>query len=269
MKQLPDFFFTPQDERTLSEEKNWEFFSRLKEAELLSKDKIQDLAKINEVNRAPMSKREMERFTIDFAWKSSRIEGNTYSLLETEDLIKNGTTAGGHTMYEAQMILNHKNALKVILENVKDFTYIKEADAIEVHGLLTEGLGVQNGIRSTQVRITGTNYVPSHDKAELENDLLTALETANSRESPIEKAILLAGLTAYIQPFEDGNKRTGRMLANAALLSHNYKPISYRTVNEVNYKAAQIIIDEQHDFTPFANMLYDQALFSSKEYGAK
>jgi hypothetical protein len=78
---------------------------------------------------------------------------------------------------------------------------------------------------------------------------------------------LFSGLTAYIQPFEDGNKRTGRMLDNASLLAHNYKPISYRTVNEVSYRAAQIIIDEQHDFVPFANMLYDQALFSAKEYG--
>ncbi|MBI3559019.1 hypothetical protein HY085_01370, partial [Candidatus Gottesmanbacteria bacterium] len=99
-------------------------------------------------------RRELERFLIEFSWKSSKIEGNTYSLLETEILIKQSKEAPGHSKYEAVMILNHKYALEYILKNRGKFKVISSEKILDLHTVLIKDLGVSLGIRNHPVAIS-------------------------------------------------------------------------------------------------------------------
>src|SRR5690606_611658 len=105
-------------------------------------------------------KREFERLAIDLSWKSSQIEGNTYSLLETERLLKEKETAAGKTKEETTMLLNHKEALDFIIEN-PDYLYPLSVSKIEdIHSKLTSELAVERNLRKRRVGISGTNYRP-------------------------------------------------------------------------------------------------------------
>ena len=104
--------------------------------------------------------KEMERLVIDLSWKSSQIEGNTYSLLETEALLKDAREAKGKSKTEALMILNHKKALSYILENPDFFDKLTVSKIEDIHYLLTKNMGVTRNVRSFRVGITGTSYTP-------------------------------------------------------------------------------------------------------------
>lgn len=104
--------------------------------------------------------KELERLAIDLSWKSSQIEGNTYSLLETERLLKDKQTAEGKTPAEATMLLNHKEALDFILEQ-SDYLDPVQVNRIEdIHSILIKDLEVERNIRTHRVGISGTNYKP-------------------------------------------------------------------------------------------------------------
>ena len=105
-------------------------------------------------------RKEMERLGIDLSWKSSQIEGNTYSLLETERLLRESKTADGKTKEEAVMLLNHKDALRFILDNPDYLQTLTVSHIEDIHQLLTKELSVDRGIRHRRVGITGTNYHP-------------------------------------------------------------------------------------------------------------
>lgn len=211
-------------------------------------------------------KRELERFIIEFSWKSSRIEGNTYSLLETEQLIKQRQEADGHTKEEATMIINHKEALEFILTNPALFKTIDKNKIINIHTLLVKGLSITLGIRSQQVGIAGTNYVPPVGKPVLEKCLESAISLINKINYPLAKALTATCLIAYIQPFADGNKRTSRMIANALLLAYDLYPLSYRDVDELEYKKALIMFYEQNNLYNFKKMFLDQFIFANNKY---
>ncbi|HCE31380.1 TPA: cell filamentation protein Fic, partial [Candidatus Daviesbacteria bacterium] len=181
-------------------------------------------------------KRELERFTIELSWKSSQIEGNTYSLLETEELIKNKKEAKGHDKSEAIMILNHKAAFDTILEKKESFKEISVADIRRIHSELVRKLNIKSGIRESAVGITGTKYRPLDNKWQIEEALNKFVVQTKKIKSVPEKALIFLAVIAYLQPFTDGNKRTSRMISNAVLLSNGYYPLSYRSVDEVEYK---------------------------------
>ena len=210
-------------------------------------------------------KRELERFVIEFSWKSSQIEGNTYSLIETETLIKQNIRAHGHPEDEARMILNHKDAFNSILKNKNDFKKLDFSDVVQLHNILIKGL-VASGIRSQRVMITGTNYEPLSDKNELENALRKLIKYVNSIEYPPEKALILAAMIAYIQPFADGNKRTARMLSNALLIAYDYLPLSYRNVDVNEYRSAMIVFYETNNFFNFKRIFMNQLEFAANNY---
>lgn len=210
-------------------------------------------------------KRELERFVIELSWKSSQIEGNTYSLIETETLIKQNIRAQGHSEDEAIMILNHKDAFNSILENKNDFKNLDFSDVVQLHNILTKGL-VASGIRSQKVMITGTNYEPLSDKHELENSLRNLIKHINFVRYPPEKALILAAMVAYIQPFADGNKRTARMLSNAVLIAHDYPPLSYRNVDVNEYRSAMVIFYEINNLFNFKRIFMDQLEFAANNY---
>lgn len=210
-------------------------------------------------------KREMERFVIELSWKSSQIEGNTYSLIETETLIKENIRASGHPEEEARMILNHKDAFKTILSQKESFKKLDFTDVIQLHNILTKDL-VTAGIRSQKVRITGTVYEPLADRHGLEVALRELIKYVNVTKYPPEKALILAIMIAYLQPFADGNKRMSRMLANAVLMAEDYPPLSYRSVDVNEYRSAMIVFYETNNLFHFKRIFVDQLEFAIENY---
>ena len=211
-------------------------------------------------------RKEMERLGIDLSWKSSQIEGNTYTLLETEKLLKEKLTASGKTKEEAVMLLNHKDALDFILENPEYLQEISIRRIEELHTLLVKELDVDKGIRKRRVGVTGTNYRPLDNEYQIREALEDTCRLINGKENVFEKALLALLLLSYIQAFADGNKRTARITSNAILIANRYCPISFRTVDSVDYKKAMLIFYEQNNISAFKKIFIDQFAFAVQTY---
>lgn len=210
--------------------------------------------------------KEVERFIIELSWKSSKIEGNTYSLLDTETLIKQKIEAQGHPKDEATMILNHKKAFETILKNKKDYEILSFTKVTELHNVLVKGLNVSTGIRKQAVGITGTTYRPLDNDWQIREAMEKLIEAVNELKNPLEKALVIIAMISYIQPFADGNKRTGRMLANALLVANDYYPLSYRSADETDYKKALVLFYEQNSLYYLKQIVWDQYKFALNTY---
>lgn len=211
-------------------------------------------------------RKEMERLGIDLSWKSSQIEGNTYSLLETEKLLKEKKTAAGKTKEEAVMLLNHKDALDYLLENPSYFTELSVRRIEELHSILVKDLDLDKGIRKRKVGVTGTNYTPLDNEFQIREALEDSCRLINGKENVFDKAILALVLISYIQAFADGNKRTARITGNAILIANRFCPISFRTVDSVDYKKAMLMFYEQNNISAFKKIFIDQFAFAVKTY---
>ncbi|OFY63656.1 MAG: cell filamentation protein Fic [Bacteroidetes bacterium RIFCSPLOWO2_02_FULL_36_8] len=220
---------------------------------------------ILQLNRSEYTK-ELERLAIDLSWKSSQIEGNTYTLLETERLLKQKMTASGKTKEEAIMLLNHKEAIDFIIENPKYLVPLTLPKIEDIHSLLTKELSIEKNIRKRRVGITGTNYRPLDNEFQIKEAVLSMCNLINKRKNIFEKAFLSLVLTSYIQPFTDGNKRTARIICNAILMYHKHCPISFRSVDSVEYKKALLLFYEQNAISPFKEMFINQFEFAVKTY---
>jgi Fic family protein len=167
-----------------------------------------------------MTAKELEYLTIELSWKSSALEGNTYTLLDTQLLLLEGIKAKNRTEFETQMILNHKNAIAFIVENIDLFgNNLTFRTVEELHKIIGFNLGIQPGIRKIIVQITASNYQPLSSPQLLRENADRILSIINKAKNPFSRAILALSLFPYLQAFEDGNKRTGRMLANALLIN--------------------------------------------------
>lgn len=210
--------------------------------------------------------KEMERLGIDLSWKSSQIEGNTYSLLETERLLRESKTADGKTQEEATMLLNHKYALRFILDNPDYMQELTVGRIEDIHTLLTKGLSVDKGIRHRRVGITGTNYHPLDNELQIREALHDTCDLINSKKDVPEKALLALVLLSYIQAFSDGNKRTARITSNAILIANGCCPLSFRSVDSIDYKKAMLIFYEQNNLYAFKQIFIEQTEFAVREY---
>ena len=225
-----------------------------------------DLSTAQKTLSSTIFKKELERFTIELAWKSSAIEGNTYTLLETEALLKNLQTGSGKTKTETQMILNHKTALDYIINNPLEKAQLSLDYVIKIHALLTAQLNVSPHLRSHPVGITGSTYQPPNNIEVIKKAIEQTIQLINQTGYPLEKSLLSVALVSYIQPFEDGNKRTARLIGNALLFAHNYYPISYRAVNELDYKQSLLYFYEQNTLLPFKKVFLEQYQYSLTHY---
>lgn len=265
------YFTIEPDQRKIKERFNFDIFSQLKNIFTDSENK--KLIELDEIYRKKVEsiasdvlRKEIERLNIDFSWKSSKIEGNTYSLLETEQLIKNQQEAAGHSKEEAVMIINHKKTLDYIGSNKEKFKTISVAQIENIHSLLTEGLNVTKNLRKTLVGITGTNYKPLDNEFQIREALEKTCALVNDTKNVFEKAVILMLLIAYIQPFVDGNKRTSRLSGNAILQSFGSCPLSYRSMNELEYKKAVLLFYEQNNVLYFKELFLRQFEFAVKNY---
>jgi Fic family protein len=210
--------------------------------------------------------REMERLAIDLSWKSSQIEGNTYTLLETELLLKEKQTASGRTKDEATMLLNHKEALDFILLQPNYINPLSVSRIEDIHSLLVKDLNISRNIRNGRVGISGTNYKPLDNSFQIREALEDMCQLINSKGNVFEKALLALVLISYIQPFSDGNKRTARIISNAILINNQYCPISFRTVESIEYKKAMLVFYEQSNINPFKRVFMNQFEFAVNTY---
>ena len=210
--------------------------------------------------------KDMERLAIDLSWKSSQIEGNTYSLLETERLLKDKQTAEGKTKDEAIMLLNHKDAIDFVVANPDYFLSLSVAKMEELHSILIKELGVDRNIRTRRVGITGTNYRPLENEFQIREALQQTCDLINNRENIFEKALFALVLLSYLQAFTDGNKRVARITANALLVANKYCPISFRTVDSIDYKKAMLLFYEQNNISAFKQIFVNQFKFAVENY---
>lgn len=180
----------------------------------------------------------LERLAIDLSWASSYLEGNTYTLLDTERLLVEGRAAAGHSAQETRMILNHKAALDYLREHASSFGP-RPQDIRELHSLLANGLLAHEAdagrIRRGIVEISGSAYFPITPPQQLEEQLDLILEKARAIEDAFEQSVFLLAFIPYLQPFVDVNKRVGRLAANIPLLKADVCPMSYRDMDKERY----------------------------------
>lgn len=271
---LATYFDKDIDEREVQESFNFDLIRDvLPKVEIFTKEELEVLNDAQmefEKNTEGMTeleyRKEMERLGVDLSWKSSQIEGNTYSLLETERLLKDKQTASGKTKEEAIMLLNHKDALDFVLD-IPDYLKELSVHRIEdIHSILTKELEVERNIRHRRVGITGTNYRPLDNEFQIREALEDTCTLVNGKDNVFEKAFLTLVLLSYIQAFVDGNKRTARITSNAILIANGYCPISFRTVDSIDYKKAMLMFYEQNNIAAFKKIFIEQFLFAVKTY---
>ncbi len=269
-----DYFLKEIDERVIKKNFNHTLIKdSLNKVDLFDEEeqirlhelKIKYRKKISELSAIEYQK-ELQRLAIDLSWKSSQIEGNTYSLLETEILLLEKLTAAGRTKDEAIMLLNHKDAIDFLIEDpnyVKPLTLRRIED---IHRLLTKELGVDQNIRKRSVGILGTNYKPLDNDFQIREAMEELCGLINLKKDVFEKALLALILISYIQPFVDGNKRTARIISNAILMSDDCCPISYRTASAIEYKMAMLIFYEQNNVSVIKQLFIEQFEFAVNTY---
>ena len=271
---IDTYFLKEADERLVQTSFNFELITdQLPNVIIFSEEEMQRLnaaqtlfqEHLAEISESQYRK-EMERLGIDLSWKSSQIEGNTYSLLETERLLRESKTAEGKTKEEAVMLLNHKDALRFILDNQDFMKHLTVRDIEDVHSILTKELSVDKGLRRRRVGITGTNYHPLDNEFQIREAMQASCDAINARENVFEKALLALLLISYIQPFMDGNKRTARLTSNAILMASGYCPLSFRTVDSIDYKKAMLMFYEQNNLHAFKQIFISQYEFATGEY---
>ena len=271
---LATYFDKDIDEREVQESFNFDLIRNvLPKVEIFTKEELEVLNaaqmefKKNTEGMTDLEyRKEMERLGVDLSWKSSQIEGNTYSLLETERLLKDKQTASGKTKEEAIMLLNHKDALDFVLD-IPDYLKELSVHRIEdIHSILTKELEVDRNIRHRRVGITGTNYRPLDNEFQIREALEDTCTLVNGKDNVFEKALLTLVLLSYIQAFVDGNKRTARITSNAVLIANGYCPISFRTVDSIDYKKAMLMFYEQNNIAAFKKIFIEQFLFAVKTY---
>ena len=271
---IDTYFLHDQDERQIQSTFNFDLFTDiLPSVQLFNNEEKQQLETLQAQFKKNMNelspttyRKEMERLGVDLSWKSSQIEGNTYSLLETERLLRESKTADGKTQEEAVMLLNHKYTLRFLLDN-KDYLQELSVRRIEdIQSMLVEGLGTEKGLRHRRVGITGTNYRPLDNEFQIREAIEDTCTIINQRQSVFEKALLALLLISYIQPFTDGNKRTARLVSNGILLANDYCPLSFRTVDSIDYKKAMLVFYEQNNIVPFKEIFISQYKFAVEEY---
>ncbi len=270
---LDSYYEKEIDERWIKEDFNLDIFELLDRTEILNETELSKLTNLQvkfTENISQLSdfeyKKEFERLAIDLSWKSSQIEGNTYSLLETERLLKDKETAAGKTKEEAIMLLNHKDALDFIVKNPDYLVPLTISKIVDIHSLLIKELAVDKNLRKRRVGISGTNYRPLDNEFQIREALESACKLVNKKENIFEKALLILVLISYIQPFMDGNKRTARIVSNSILMNYKHCPVSFRTVDSVDYKKAMLLFYEQNNISRFKEIFINQFEFAVKTY---
>jgi fido (protein-threonine AMPylation protein) len=180
----------------------------------------------------------LDRLLIDLSWSSSRLEGNTYSRLDTKRLIEQGRAARGKDAIETQMILNHKRAVELLVDDVSEIGFNRYT-LLNLHGLLSENLlpdpTASGRLRTRAVEIGHSVFQPTNVPQVIEEAFDQILEIATSIADPFEQSLFLMVHIPYLQPFEDVNKRVARVGANISMIKNNLCPLTFLDVPDRAY----------------------------------
>ena len=212
--------------------------------------------------------RAIENLLIDLSFSSSKLEGNTYSYLDTEILIKYNNSADWKTQAETQMILNHKNAIKYIIDNKNEIRLSKN-DFQNIHTLLGKWLLIDEylwKIRISEVTIGGSAYTPLDNHFQLSEQFDIFLDKLNTIKNPFEQSLFILVFIPYFQVFMDINKRTSRIWANIALIKNGLIPFSFLQIQDRDYIDAILAIYELHDTTLMRDLFVENYLLNMKRY---
>jgi Fic family protein len=202
--------------------------------------------RLHDLGRAPGAERPagtyarqiLSRLLVDLSWASSRLEGNTYTRLDTQNLIELGRRAPGKDQREAQMILNHKAAIEMLVDSVEEVRFDRYT-ICNLHALLADNLLADSAatgrLRKIEVAISGTVYQPLAIPQQIEQHFDHLLAKAAAIADPFEQAFFVMVHVPYLQPFDDVNKRVSRLAANIPFVRHNLAPLSFIDVPERDY----------------------------------
>jgi len=215
------------------------------------------------------ARRILEQLLVDLSWASSRMEGNTYDILQTERLIRFGEEAAGKDRKEALMILNHKEAIQYVVDNLDDIT-LRRADLFAIHALLSDGLlgdpGMAGRLRVGAVGISHSSYRPLDDAVTIPEEFDILIAKAAEITDPFEQSFFLLVHIPYLQAFVDINKRTSRVASNVPLLKADLAPMSFLTMDDANYIDGLIGIYELNNVALLREVYIDSYLASAEKY---
>ncbi len=213
----------------------------------------------------------LNRLLIDLSWASSRLEGNTYSRLDTKELIEFGRHAEGKDAQDAQMILNHKAAIELLLDE-SDTVGFDAQTVLSLHGLLSENLmpdpDASGRLRCRPVQISGSVFIPLAMPQVIEECFHGILGKAAAITDPFEQAFFALVQLPYLQPFEDVNKRVSRLAANIPLLKNNLSPLTFIDVPDRTYVDAILGVYEMNRIELLRDLFVWAYERSAKEYVA-
>ncbi|MCC5992918.1 MAG: Fic family protein [Rhodobacteraceae bacterium] len=215
------------------------------------------------------ARRILEQLLVDLSWASSRMEGNTYDILQTERLIRFGEEAAGKDRKEALMILNHKEAIQYVVDSLDDIA-LRRVDFFNIHALLSDGLltdpGMAGRLRATAVAISHSSYRPLDDAVIIGEEFDIMLAKAAQITDPFEQSFFLLVHIPYLQAFVDINKRTSRIASNIPLLKADLAPMSFVTMNDADYIDGLIGIYELNNVSLLREVYIDSYLASAEKY---
>jgi len=212
--------------------------------------------------------RAIENLLIDLSFSSSKLEWNTYSYLDTEILIKYNNSAEWKTQVETQMILNHKNAIKYIIDNKNTINLSKE-DFQNIHKFLWKDLLLDIylwNIRKTEVTIWGSSYSPLENNFKLEEQFNIFLKKLNEIKNPFEQSLFILVFIPYFQIFVDINKRTSRIWANIPLIKNWLIPFSFLQIKDRDYINAILSVYEFNNTSLMRDLFVNNYLLNLKRY---
>jgi Fic/DOC family len=213
------------------------------ETEWLSEDmkrKLETVGGGRRLDASTYSRAISQKLLVDLAYASSKLEGNSYSYLDTQVLIEFGQAAEGKDRDETLMILNHKEAINYLIEHVSEIK-VEPREVKTFHALLSRGLSnmdprdVGNIRRMPVDHIGGSAYIPLAIPQKIEEELTRIADKARAIENPHEQSLFLMVFISYLQAFRDVNKRTSRLVCNVPLLKAGLAPLSFMEMDKANY----------------------------------
>lgn len=240
----------------------------------LNEDDRQRLHAAGRTDTSPLlavtyAQRILERLLVDLSWASSRMEGNTYDILETERLIRFGEEAIGKDRKEAVMILNHKEAIDYVVKNLDEIA-ICRGDVFNIHALLADGLladpAMAGCLRRLPVAITHSSYRPIDDRFEIDEEFEILIEKAAAIADPFEQSFFLLVHIPYLQAFADVNKRASRVASNIPLLKAGLAPMSFVVLDDHAYIDGLIGVYELNNVSLLRDVYIDAYLHSAESY---
>lgn len=213
----------------------------------------------------------LDRMLIDLSWNSSRLEGNTYSLLDTKRLFELGDAAESCDIRETQMILNHKHAIEFLVEAVNQIGFDRPT-ILNLHAILADNLlpdpHAPGRLRRMPVVIGKSPYRPLQIPSLLDECFNRLLNKAHAIHDPFEQALFCLVQLSYLQAFDDVNKRVSRLAANIPFIKHNLSPLSFNDVPRDYYTDAVLLIYEQNQTSLMKELFLWAYERSVARYGA-